>query len=237
MRNYWLKILLGALGVFAVGMIGVSIVRSGIAKVNSVVESDDPITIPLGLVPFVLAGERLGRLDHVTLHRETPSRVEGVELVVNLTDSLLAQGLAGCRLVADLEGDRGEPGMNVRVGRGRDHENAFRCLAGDSTPADLAEFGVAVLQPGDVEVPLLLPLDLVDELQNLDLGRHGATDADSFELSVPDADSIAAEVERRLDSAAIRRERGESLDVAVRRFADSIRAEARKRMADDTDPQ
>ena len=47
MRNYWLKILLGALGVFAVGMIGVTIVRSGIAKVNSVVHS--PIEIETGI--------------------------------------------------------------------------------------------------------------------------------------------------------------------------------------------
>ena len=59
MRNYWFKILLGALGIFAVGMIGVAIVRSGVAKVNSVVHSDEPITIPLGLVPFAIAGERL----------------------------------------------------------------------------------------------------------------------------------------------------------------------------------
>ena len=42
MRNYWFKILLGALGIFAVGMIGVAIVRSGVAKVNSVVHSDEP---------------------------------------------------------------------------------------------------------------------------------------------------------------------------------------------------
>ena len=74
MRNYWLKILLGALGIFAVGMIGVTMVRSGIAKVNSVVHGDGPITIPLGLIPFALAGERLGKLDHVTLHREAPTR-------------------------------------------------------------------------------------------------------------------------------------------------------------------
>ena len=91
MRNYWFKILLGALGIFAVGMIGVAIVRSGVAKVNSVVHSDEPITIPLGLVPFAIAGERLGKLDHVTLYRESPDQVSEVELTVNLADSLLAQ--------------------------------------------------------------------------------------------------------------------------------------------------
>src|SRR5687767_10430358 len=102
MRNYWLKILLGAFGVFIVGMIGVTIVRSGIAKVNSVVSGSGPITVPLGLVPFVLRGERLGNLDEVTLHRETPNHVSEVELSIELTDSLLAYGLEGCRLVANL---------------------------------------------------------------------------------------------------------------------------------------
>ena len=237
MRNYWLKILLGALGVFIVGMIGVTLVRSGIAKVNSVVESDEPITIPLGVVPFVLAGERLGNLDYVTLYREAPNRVESVELAVELSDTLLAHGLAGCRLVADIEGDGGDSGVDIRVGRGRDHSKAFRCLAGDSTPADLAEFGVAIFEPGEVEVPLLLPVDVVAELQNLDFGGHPGMEGDSLEISVPDADSIAAEVERRLDSAEIRRERGGSRAAAVRRFADSIRAEARKRLAEDADPQ
>jgi hypothetical protein len=47
MRNYWLRIVLGAAAIFIVGMIGVSLVRGGIAKVNSVVEGDGPITIPL----------------------------------------------------------------------------------------------------------------------------------------------------------------------------------------------
>ena len=100
MRSYWLKILLGAFGVFAVGMIGVSLVRGGIAKVNSVVEGEGPITIPLGLIPFVLGGERLGKLDQVTLNRDSPSHVSDVELQVDLSDSLLAQGLSGCRLAA-----------------------------------------------------------------------------------------------------------------------------------------
>lgn len=237
MRNYWLKILLGALGVFIIGMLGVTLVRSGIAKVNSVVESDEPITIPLGVVPFVLAGERLGNLDEVTLYRETPNRVESVELAVDLSDSLLAQGLAGCRLVADIEGDGGDSGVDIRVGRGRDHENAFRCLAGDSTPADLAEFGVAIFQPGEVEVPLFLPVDVVNDLQNLDFGGHPGMEGESLQVAVPDADSIFADVERRLDSAGVLQDRGRSRAAAARRFADSIRSEARRRLAEEADPQ
>ena len=235
MRNYWFKILLGALGIFAVGMIGVAIVRSGVAKVNSVVHSDEPITIPLGLVPFAIAGERLGKLDHVTLYRESPDQVSEVELTVNLADSLLAQGLSGCRLVADIEGDR-ERGVNIRVGKDSTDQNAFACLTGDSTPPDFEEFGTAIFNPGEVEVPLLLPVSLVTELQSLDFD-HDSAGADSLgQVNVP-GDSIAAKVEREFDSAMLGRQPGESRQAATRRFADSIRAEAMKRLAEDSDSQ
>lgn len=239
MRNYWLKILLGALGVFAIGMIGVTIVRSGIAKVNSVVEGEGPITIPLGLIPFDLGGERLGKLDHVTLYRDSPREVSAVELEVNLTDSLLAYGLAGCRLVANLEGDGHNQGVNIKVGKGNEHKDAFHCLPGDSIPENLVDFGIAIFQPGEVKVPLLLPADVVDELQNLDFGGDSAAMADSIagDIQVPDADSIAAEVERHLDSAMLRRQPGESRASATRRFADSVRAEAQRQMAEDAEQQ
>jgi hypothetical protein len=238
MRNYWLKIVLGALGIFVIGMIGVSIVRSGIAKVHSVVEGDGPITIPLGLIPFVLSGERLGNLDQVTLHRETPSRVSGVELQVNLTDSLLAQGLAGCRLAANFEGDNTDGDVNIRVGR--DDNAVFQCVPDDSTRTDLVEYGVAVFNPGDVEVPLLIPTEMVAELQSLDFAdsvRAGAGDS-LGELRVPNADSIRAEVARELGRAdSIRSSNRPSSDSVRRRFADSIRTEARRQMAEDADSQ
>ena len=238
MRNYWLKILLGALGVFAVGMIGVTIVRSGIAKVNSVVEGDGPISIPLGLIPFVLSGERLGNLDRVTLNRDAPSRVSDVELEVNLNDSLLAQGLAGCRLAANIEGDHTGGDVNIKVGR--DKHPAFRCVGEDSIPSDLVEYGVAIFHPGDVEVPLLLPADLVAELQSLDFADSvGAGVGDSLrDLQVPDADSIRAEVERQLGRVdSIRGSNRLFADSIRRRFVDSIHAEARKRMAEAADSQ
>lgn len=236
MRNYWLKILLGALGVFAVGMIGVTMVRSGIAKVSSVVEGDGPITIPLGLVPFFLQGERLGQLDRVTLNRERPNHVTDVELRIDLADSLLAQGLAGCRLVANLEGGDRERGVDIRLGREGGERNAFRCLPADSVPEGVVEYGVAIFDPGEVEVPLFLPEDVVTQLQSLDFGNHSAT-ADSLDgLAIPE-ESIAAEVERTLDSVMVRRQEGETRTGATRRFADSIRAEAMKRLAEEADPQ
>lgn len=231
MRSYWLKILLGALGVFAVGMIGVSLVRGGIAKVNSVVEGEGPITIPLRLIPFVLAGERLGNLDRVTLHRESPTHVSEVELVVDLSDSLLAQGLSGCHLVANLNGDQTDPGVNIEVNR--EDGPAFSCVAEDSMPDGVVEYGVATLNPGEIEVPLFLPADLVAELQSLSFGRGdsaGAAGDTLAGITVPNADSIRADVARRMG-------RADSGRSTVRRFADSIRAEALKRIAEEADTQ
>jgi hypothetical protein len=229
MRNYWLRILLGALGIFAVGLIGVSIVRGAHRKIHSMIGGSGPITIPLGLIPFVLAGERLGNLDRVTLHRESPSRVSAVELEVDLSDSLLAQGLSGCRLAANFESDSTDRGVNIRVNR--DHKGTFRCVPEGSTPPDLIDFGVAVFHPGDVEVPLLLSADLVAQLQSLDFADDSMAVSDSSrQITVPNADSIKADVRRQL-------ERVDSVRSSARRFGDSVRAEARKRIAEAADPQ
>ncbi len=236
MRNYWLKILLGALGIFAIGMIGVSLVRGGVAKVSSVVEGDGPITIPLGLIPFVLGGERLGKLNHVTLNRESPSNVSDVELSIDLSDSLVAQGLSGCRLVANLEDDKADRGVNIRVGQKA--EGAFRCLAGDSTPADLVEYGVAIFQPGEIEVPLLLSTDLVEQLRSLDFGHDSASaDGDSLQINVPDADSIEAAVARQIANTDSIRQASDSIVRSTMRMRDSLVMEAKKRIAEEAEGQ
>jgi hypothetical protein len=203
-----------------------------------VIAGAGPITIPLGLIPFVLGGERLGNLGHVTLHRDSPSHVTGVELGVDLADSLLAQGLSGCRLAANFEGDSTDPGVNLRVGRGRNDKNAFRCLPGDTTPPELVEYGVAIFQPGDVEVPLLIPLDVVTELQTLDFAGDSASASDSFPgIRGPNADSIKADVARQLESIRAQGGQVDSIRSSARRLGDSIRAEARKRMAEEADSQ
>jgi hypothetical protein len=223
MRNYWIRIFLGAFAIFAIGMIGVTIVRKGIAKVNSVVDSDDPITIPLAFVPFTLGGERLGNLEHVTIERASPREVSGVELEVDLADSLVAAGLSGCRLLANIESDSSKPGLNIQASRRS--KDTFTCLPGDSTPSHLVQFGEAVFQPGEVRVPLLLPTEVVS-----DLNRALADDSIPPELEAK-ADSLADLADLKADSAlqaAIRT--ADSVGKRGRRLGDSLRAEAMKQM-------
>ncbi len=227
MRNYWLKILVGALAIFAVGMIGVTLARRGIAGVTRVVASDQPLTIPLSLIPFELQGERLGKLDHVTMMRKSPTEVTAVELQIQLADSLVARGLAGCRLVANME-TKGDSGVDIHVGPRS--ASVFYC-AGDTAQADLLEYGHAVLQPGDVEIPLLLSRDMVKELQHIDFGKGGPGEAaearaDSIAAaSEVQGDSISAAVQQALKLQGRDRQRAlDSIKAGARRLGDSLRA-------------
>ena len=224
MRNYWLKILIGALAIFAVGMVGVTLARRGIAGVAQVVASDEPLTIPLGLIPFELQGERLGKLDHVTLMRKSANEVTAVELEVQLADSMVARGLQGCRLVANME-SKGDSGVNIHVGPRA--QSVFYC-AGDTAQADLLEYGHATLQPGEIEIPLLLPRDLVKELQHIDFGKGEAAEAQADSIaaaSEQQGDSISAAVQRALELKGEDRQRAlDSIKASARRLGDSLRA-------------
>ena len=226
MRNYWMRIALGAAAIFVVGMIGVSLVRRGLGTVHGVVHGSGPISIPLAFIPFQLHGDKLGTLQRVTLQREAPNRVTSVELEVKLSDSLLARGLEGCRLAANLESETtGSPGVNVH--RGPFTEGSFWCAKDDSTSEDLVEYGHAVFHPGNVTVPLLLSEALVDELQDLDFG-DSTPPVDRAQLdSVVAAARLAADSVKRTVHARM----SDSLRAEGRRRADSVRSVVR-RMAD-----
>lgn len=222
MRNYWMRIALGALAIFAVGMIGHTLVHRGIDSVKGVVHGSGPISIPLAFIPFQLNGDKLGSLERVTLRRETPNRVTSVELEVKLGDSLLARGLEGCRLAANLDSETpGPPGINVH--RGPFAKGSFWCAKGDSADAALVEYGQAVFHPGDVTVPLFLTQSLVDELQNLDLG-HDSTPP----VARAQVDSITAATEVIAESVkAVRHRMVDSLRAEGQRRGDSARRVAR----------
>jgi hypothetical protein len=223
MRNYWFRIFLGALAIFAIGMIGVSLVRRGHARIHRVLDSDETLTIPLAFVPFVLSGERLGTLEHVTVLRDSPRSVSSVELAVDLEDSLLSRGLAGCRLATNFESDRQGGGIDIRTAD-RD-KSVFWCLAGDSVPSELVEFGEAVFEPGEVRVPLYLQQELVSEL------RKGFADDSTAAITEARADSLSELAELKADSAVAAATRAaDSLGRAGRRLGDSLRAAARSQL-------
>jgi len=224
MRNYWLRIALGALAIFTVGMIGVTLARQGVSRVRGVVEGSGPISFPLPFVAFRLDGQKLGEVSRVVLLRDAPKQISAVELEVKLRDSLLAQGLAGCRLAANLDDDRGPAGREVHAGRLS--RSVFSCVPGDQPIPSLQEFGRVTFQPGEVTVPLLLPNDIVDDLRQ---GRFESQD--SIEAATEaEAESIAEAAEDRADSIAEAAELlADSIMAGRQQLVDSLRREGMRR--------
>lgn len=224
MRNYWFKILLGALVIFAVGMLGVTLVRSGIIKVNDVVHGSGPISIPLALIPFEIGGNQLGMLDRVVLERTAPKQISSVRVEIKLEDSLVAQGLSGCKLAANFDASReGAKGVHIRTESGV--SGTFRCLKGEESDSALVEFGKAVLQPGGVTLALLLPKDLVADLQTGNFLSDSSDTSDSLTDAMEAlGDSIEAAQEGKVDSLNERNNRlAESLRVVGRLRIDSLK--------------
>ena len=141
-------------------------------------------------MPFELEGNKLGRLERLVVNREAPKKVSSVDLEVKLDDSLLVQGLAGCRLAANLESDSSKSGdINFRAHRLED-QAFFFCAKSDS---GLVEFGTVKLTPGDVTVPLLVPVSLAEQMRAGNWGDHD--DADSADVLAERAESLADKAE------------------------------------------
>jgi hypothetical protein len=221
-----MRILFGALAVFAIGMIGITIIRRTKDKVTAVVTGTGPLSIPLPFVPFELEGNKLGRVERLVVNRDAPKKVSSVELEVKLDDSLLVQGLAGCRLAANLESDSAKRG-DIKLHPNRSENHAFFfCAQSDS---GLVEFGTVNLQPGDVTVPLLVPLSLAADLRAGNWGDHN--DPDSADALAERAESLAGVAEERADSIAnVAEERAQASVRAINsRLGDSLRAAGRLR--------
>ena len=226
MRTYWLRILLGALAVFAVGMIGVTFARRTRDKVTAVVTGSGPLSIPLPFVPFELEGSKLGQVERLVVNREAPKKVSSVDLEVKLDDSLLVQGLAGCRLAANLESDSSKAGDNNFRAHRLEDQALFFCAKSDS---GLVEFGTVKLTPGDVSVPLLVPVSLAEQMRSGNWGDHD--NADSADVLAERAESLADKAEQAADSIAeaAGQQAAASARVMSSRLGDSLRTAGKLR--------
>jgi hypothetical protein len=182
MRNYWIKIALGALGVFAVGMLIRAVYQKTRDRITNTFESTDPIRLPIAFIPFRVEGTKLGSLDKVVLLRDQPNQVSGVRVVVALADSVHPDKFQNCLLVVDDVEHINE-------------KSSFRCEKGDTTGSHLAQFGYVHFKNTGDSVALLLPAHSVEELKKVrfNLNDHG------FSITSAD-DSLADEVENRMDA-------------------------------------
>lgn len=187
MRSYWLKIVLGAVLIFAIGMgirSAVTHVRHGVQYVS---EGSGPISIPLFFVPFELNRQRVGTVRGLTVYRDSTREPSSVRVTIALGDSVTPAAFDSC-IVSLLP----EPGAGQGVNPTR-----FSCLkAGDTAGRKLVQFGTLHLRSSSDSFPLFAPADKVDEIKNNSV--HNMTQVDAGQREVHD--SIRAAVRVQIDS-------------------------------------
>lgn len=218
MKSYWFKIVLGALGIFAIGMVIVTGIRKAKNQVRVYSETSEPISIPFpfGIVPFRLDGTRLGTVEHLTLLRDSPQGISNIRLVVKLADSVESSRLASCILVVtDVEH--------------LDNRTTFQCQNSDTAGMQLVPYGQVELENDGTTFPLLLPASAVADLRS----EHASDEMESRIDSISSAaEAMADSLSEVADSITeANNEMADSIREAAREKADSIR-EAALRMAD-----
>ena len=212
MRSYWLRIVAGALGIFLVGITAVSLAKTGERKVRRVVETAEPITIPLAFIPFNLDGVRAGAVKRLTILRSEPKSVTGFRIRVEVADLATYTALSG--------------GCVMSVGNPTQlsTKTDFHCGPVDSNQVEFGRVEVILAEGTNtrLDIPLYLPAHVVAEFrqsrrasQGLAGGGEGGGGGGD---ALVDPDLIADNMRRMADS--IRRE--------TRALADSIRREAQR---------
>jgi len=169
MTRYWIKIAAGAILIFALGMAVWYGVRRGVGAVHVVMDTDQPISIPIKFATFRLDGVPLGKIDHIRLMRSAPKRLVAAEITVRLDSASYQERLRHC--VVRLNSlDR------------LDENTTFVCAAsGDSSVGGAFEpFGQLLVEGTDVAIPLMLPASDVRDMQ-----RGGSRVVDSVTVVVP----------------------------------------------------
>jgi hypothetical protein len=203
MRNYWLRIIVGAVAIFAVGMVGVTLARQGMSHVRGVVEGSGPITLPVRFLPFKLDGERIGTIESIRIMRNAPKEVRSVNLRVRLADSVNPGRLDPCILVAE-----GFEDIN-------DQTTVLCSNAKDTVGEDLVAVGTIKLRRSERPFQLFMAREAIAEITDSDFVFVGEDSADALARH---GDSIAQVTQRITDSVLeAQRPTLESLGVDVPR--------------------
>ncbi|MDZ4673878.1 MAG: hypothetical protein SGI84_05450 [Gemmatimonadota bacterium] len=204
MRGYWLKIMLGAGVIALVGTIIVRLAKAGMENGPQVVETADPIVIPLAFLPFNLDGHRVGALKQLRINRSAPESVESFRIRVEVADLATFESLStGCVL-------------SVENPSHLSTSTSFSCGAPDSSMLEFGTVEIALAEGSTnrLVVTLYLPARVVAEFRG--------TPADSGQAAVPSvyADSLAQSM----------RQMAETISRQTRELADSLRRQAASRV-------
>jgi hypothetical protein len=197
MRSYWIKIVAGAVLIFAVGMVIVGLARSVKHGVEYVSDSTGPISTPLFFVPFELGGKRSGTFRHVTIYRDSAGKPSSVTVTVALRDSVSPADLSQCLVTL------------LPSGSGDYNPTSYQCLAASDTAGKaLAPFGIMRIRSTDDSFPLFAPERGIAQLRrSWEPRMHSADSVQQF-MNDSMREAIQGQIESTMSAA---REHAESL--------------------------
>lgn len=147
MRSLWSKIGIGAVAIFLVGMMLITLGRqaksAAAEAINTALESSafSKVASAASDIPFRLDGERLGTVSRAHIRRNQSGALPEVNLSVELSDPGAIRQLRNCVLMPERQ-------------NGFDFDRGFSCAVG--LTGDLVEIGRVRFAPGDLERPLMV---------------------------------------------------------------------------------
>lgn len=152
--KYWIKIVLGMFAIFLVGMVVVQGVNAGKQKVQHFAEGTSSITVPMFGAAFRVGGTELGGIQSLRIERDAPKVIGGFHLKVTLKDGVDVNQFDDCE-------------VTVENPEQIDEHTQFACLtAADSGFAELVQFGTVTFQPSGETHRLMVPAQVVAEIQS-----------------------------------------------------------------------
>ncbi len=161
MKAFWTKIGLGAIAVFVVGMMLVTLGRqaktAAAEALSTAIESSARTVARTASasshIPFVVNGETLGNVRHAHIQRHNAGTLPEVNLTVELDDASFEGQLRDCVLVPEQHRDF-------------DFDRGFECAQG--LTGDLVEIGRVYFANLDLERPIKVDGDVAAHMQKGD---------------------------------------------------------------------
>lgn len=151
MKAYWLRIAFGALAIFVVGMVLMSVGRRSVSSVREAI-ANQSISFGADGAPFRLMGRQLGTLSRVNVTPVARTGIPHIELTVRLDSDVSASELADCLLVVTSEESQGSSSEDLR------------CLdSSEATSGQFVEIGEVRLEPTGEILQLFVPRSMMED--------------------------------------------------------------------------
>ncbi len=185
MDRFWGKIGLGALGIFGLGMGGITLAKKGIhelktAAVNGPVQAALH-NLPTDLLNFRLDGRRIGKVRSVDISHEGDWDSKSVRMTVALEAGRAPDDLGDCQLATE--------------SMGRRKDASFRCVDADEIADDnLVEIGTVRFEPDALTRPLYI--------RDRDLRKLNESDVRSLTANLHSEDGKSVQGQAKFDVAS-----------------------------------